>query len=518
MRGIRAAGAGLGVLVAAAAGPAGEPAARLGAARSVEARGQAPGLPPGGTPPAPGQAGVLGQPRPLPQGPTVTEQRGNSSAPPAAAGPPPVVFGPAVPYGPPAYGPAVPFAGTPPSVQPYGAPAAGFAPDMEPPLFGPGGTGPAAGPLGLLTGGGGGFGGRQRLRLDADFLLWFVKSGSAPPLVTTSTPASNGILGNPDTRVLYGGDTLGRTLHNGGRFAAVYGLDDAGRWGVDGSLFFLARRGLNETFSTATDPLLARPFTNLNQGIQFSEVVAAPGLAGGAVAVTGDTSMWGADINVRRHLGGNCTSRLDGFAGFRYLNFSETLQVTESFVRQPGAPETVGIPNALAGTITDRFRTENHFYGPQLGLTGEVRNGRWFAEGRVAVAMGPVFQRVEINGGQLVNFPTGPVAFAGGLLAIQGANIGSYHQRKFGVLPEVGVKLGYHVTDRLRLNVGYNFLYLNSVLRPGDQIDTGLDVTRIPNFPLPGNVQPLPQVRPAVLFREVGVFAQGISFGLSWAF
>jgi hypothetical protein len=56
------------------------------------------------------------------------------------------------------------------------------------------------------------------------------------------------------------------------------------------------------------------------------------------------------------------------------------------------------------------------------------------------------------------------------------------------------------------------------VLRPGDQIDTGLDVTRIPNFPLPGNVQPLPQVRPAVLLRDTGVFAQGISFGLSWAF
>ena len=81
--------------------------------------------------------------------------------------------------------------------------------------------------------------------------------------------------------------------------------------------------------------------------------------------------------------------------------------------------------------------------------------------------------------------------FAGGLLALPGANIGRYTQSKFAVVPEAGVKIGYHLTPNLRLAVGYNFLYLSSVLRPGDQIDTGLDVTRIPNFPLPGDYRPV---------------------------
>jgi hypothetical protein len=113
--------------------------------------------------------------------------------------------------------------------------------------------------------------------------------------------------------------------------------------------------------------------------------------------------------------------------------------------------------------------------------------------------------------------PGGVGAFPGGLLALPGANIGNFTRDKFAVLPEVGLKVGYHVTPNLRLAVGYNFLYLSDVVRPGDQIDSGLDVTRIPNFPVPG-AQPLPVARPTVPFNDTGVFAQGITFSLQWSY
>src|SRR5262249_23740520 len=59
---------------------------------------------------------------------------------------------------------------------------------------------------------------------------------------------------------------------------------------------------------------------------------------------------------------------------------------------------------------------------------------------------------------------------AGGLLTGPG-NIGSSTTGRFSVVPEVGMNLGYYVTDWMRLSVGYNFLYWSGVARPGEQID-----------------------------------------------
>ncbi len=516
MRGSRVAAVGL--LVAAGHACADVPAARLLPPTAV-ARGQAPAQPPAG--------GALSQPRPVPQGPTVTEQRANPPAPtppPATVTPPAAMFGSPVPYGSPVPigGPMTylglpPVAGGPPSVAPTVV-----TPNIEAPLIGPG-SAPAMGPFGLLTGGHG-FGGPQRLHLDADFLLWWVRSGNLPALVTTGPVASEGALGRPGTQVVYGDDSRGRTLHTGARFGGTYWLDECNRWGLDGSLFFLARRGFNDTFTSSGEPLLARPFVNANAGTQSSELVAFPGLASGAVVVTGETTVWGAGANVRRHLFGGCEYRVDGLLGFRYLNFSESLGVTEQIAQLPGSQSVLAFTNAagspaVGSVVSDRFRTENNFYGVNVGLAGELRRGRWYAEGRASVAFGTVFQTATAEGSQLATFADGTAAtYAGGLLALP-SNSGSYSQRKFGVVPEAGLKLGCHLTDRWRVNVGYNFLYLNSVLRPGDQIDPVLDITKVPNLLRDGmTVSPLASPRPLPTLRDSGVFVQGISFGLQWAF
>jgi hypothetical protein len=508
MRGIRAAWVGTAVAVSAASalgqppGPDAAPAARFGTIRGLDpaaaivARGHSGGPTPMAPPADAGAApaGVLGQPRPY-TGPSVTVVPG---APTPGFSP-----GSAVPVGYPVPA-AVPSAvGGPvvPSVLPL-QPAGMPVPELEAPLYG--------GALGLLAG-------PNRFQFHADMLLWFIRSGSTPPLLTTSSPQFNGIIGQGDTRVIYGGEALTDTFHTGGRFGGTYWFTDRQCWGLDGNVFFLGRNGNQFTASTATYPLLARPFFNLNQGTPFSEVIAEPGLASGAVTIDGTTSLWGAEINLRRYLCHNPCARLDGFVGFRYLGLSEDLSIDEYFARTPGSPTTIGVPNVASGFVTDQFRTENHFYGPQFGLDGEFRRGRWFFGARSSVALGVTTQSAEINGGQIVQYTNGTSAtFPGGLYALSGANMGTYTRNRFGVVPEVGVKIGYHFTPNLRLAVGYNFLYLNDVLRPGDPIDPGLDVTRIPNFPVPGNPQRLPVPRPAPLLKESDIFVQGISFSLQW--
>jgi hypothetical protein len=133
------------------------------------------------------------------------------------------------------------------------------------------------------------------------------------------------------------------------------------------------------------------------------------------------------------------------------------------------------------------------------------------------VALGGTRQEVDIAGGQVRTPPGGPSqALLGGLLAVN-SNIGQRSRNEFSVVPEVGLNVGYQVTDHIRAFVGYNFLYWSNVVRPGDQIDRVVDVNRVPAF-LPAGVTapPVFPPRPAPLFRDTDFWAQGANVGLEY--
>lgn len=358
--------------------------------------------------------------------------------------------------------------------------------------------------------------GQNRLVLGGEYLLWWTKSDETPPLLTTSSPAFNGILGQGDTRVIYGGRPVVENQFNGARFSADYWLTD--RWALDGNIWFLANNTTSFTARSADFPVLARPFVNANTGANFSQLVASPGLATGTASVNTESSLWGAELNARRALLCLPCARVDGLLGFRNFNLQESLSITETFARTPGSSTAIGVPNVTSGVVNDHFRTENHFYGVNVGLAGELRRGWWYVSGHAEVGLGTMNQEAEITGFQQLNTTTGATAAAGGLLAVPGANVGRFTQNRFGVIPDVGLTVGVYVTPNLRLGVGYNLMYVNNVVRPGGQIDTGLDVTRIPNFPV-GTVPAAVGLRPSVLpLRTSDFFVQGITFSLMWSF
>jgi hypothetical protein len=346
-----------------------------------------------------------------------------------------------------------------------------------------------------------------------EYLLWWLKDQRVPPLVTTSPPASAGIIGMPGTQILFGGSDVSEGTFSGFRFTAGYWLDACHLWALEGSYFFLGDETRKFSASSSQFSVIARPFFNLNSGMEFSEVTVSPGVSTGRIDVATTSRLWGAEGNLRRHLCGDCSWRVDLLAGFRYLDLDEGLSVDETINALPGG-SAFGGDNIF---VNDRFHTHDKFYGGQLGVDAEYHRGPWFVDLRGKLALGGTRQIVDINGGQLIVTPTGTAtSFTGGLLALP-TNIGHFRRDRFGVLPEVGVNVGYQVTDHLRAFVGYNFLYLNSVVRPGDQIDRVIDITKIPNFAPPGTV-PAPQARPAVLFRDTDFWAQGINFGLEFRY
>jgi hypothetical protein len=119
----------------------------------------------------------------------------------------------------------------------------------------------------------------------------------------------------------------------------------------------------------------------------------------------------------------------------------------------------------------------------------------------------------NIGGFEAVNPLPGmgtPTAFNGGLLTQANTNIGHFARDRFSVLPEAGVNVGYQFTERLRGFVGYDFMYLSRVARPGDQI-TPINSSQIPpNPPGPGPVR--------VNIKDSDFWAQGVNFGLEFRY
>lgn len=360
-----------------------------------------------------------------------------------------------------------------------------------------------------------------------DYLLWWTKNDSVPPLVTTTTltqPFLNpnnsaiGALGQPETVTLFGGE-LDRNPFSGARLIAGYYLDDCGEKAIEFTGFFLGQRSATFVSDSFTTAVLTRPFTQANAPMrEVVERISFPNEAVGKVTVKAPSYLWGLEPNLLCKWCCGCDYRVDLLAGFRYLNLRESLTVEENIIFDSNlmAVDERGV--SLAGAtnfVKDRFAVLNQFFGGQVGIEGRWQRDRLTVDGRAKIGLGVTNQQLSVEGFQVVhtrpdNATTG---YVGGLLALP-SNIGDRERDVFSVVPEVGVTVGYYLTDRFRATVGYNFLYWSHVVRPGDQIDPVLNVNQIPNFgKLPDNPD-----RPAALFKSTDFWAHGITAGFEFRY
>jgi hypothetical protein len=350
---------------------------------------------------------------------------------------------------------------------------------------------------------------------EGDYLLWWIKGNKTPPLVTTSpagTPVSSaGVLGAPGTQVLFGGGNPDMGEFSGGRFTLGFWLDPNHCFAIDSTTFFLGSRSTSFSVGSDGSTILARPFTSVVTAIlpgvfvptspfQASELVSFPGLLAGNVGVRQTSQLWGTDLNFRANLWNGCRWRVDGLLGARLFGLDENLTVTENLT---------ALSNGQTFTVVDSFSTHNFFAGGQLGLDVGWHVGCWSIDLLGKVALGNMHEAVTINGYTTLG-SSGPLP--GGLLTAP-TNIGHFSRDQFAVLPEACLKLGYQITPRIKAFVGYNFLYASNVIRPGNVIDTTVNVSQ-----LPGGPGLIGQARPSILYHGSDFWAQGISIGLEFKF
>jgi hypothetical protein len=164
--------------------------------------------------------------------------------------------------------------------------------------------------------------------------------------------------------------------------------------------------------------------------------------------------------------------------------------------------------------VSDRFDTRNRFYGGHVGWRGQWQEGRLAIETEARVALGVSDEAVDVADSHTFTTAGGDqTRQAGGLLALPSGS-GSFSRERFAVVPEVGLRVSYRLTECLHAFVGYDFLYWSSVVRPADQVDRAVDSRQLAG--LLGAAAPAAAgvARPAVPPQGAGLWVQGIGLGL----
>ncbi len=353
----------------------------------------------------------------------------------------------------------------------------------------------------------------DRIWVRSEFLAWWAKGFATPPLLTTSpagTDASQaGVLGAPGTSVLFGGDNLQGGFHPGVRIEMGYWLSAAQNLGLEVSYLQLSRRTDYFNASGVSSPILARPFFNVETGLQDSQIVNFPGMQSGAFHSETSTQLQVAEVLARKNLNRQPGFEFDVLAGYRYQQLEDHLAVADTL---SFSGTQAAFPAGSIVQQSDLFDARNVFQGGEIGASATFHFQRWTLDTLLKLAVGQTHTRVTIAGNTTTSIPgQATTTELGGLLALP-SNIGAHDSDQFSVVPELGLTLGFDISAQLRGTIGYDLVYWNNVARPGDQIDLNIDPRQLPPAAITN------ATRPEFLLRTSDYWAQGLNLGLDFRF
>jgi Putative beta barrel porin-7 (BBP7) len=352
----------------------------------------------------------------------------------------------------------------------------------------------------------------------AEYLLWWIRPGSMPPVVGTapSNLVSTGSLPSDSITSLFGSASNGLDYkaQSGLRLSAGYWFDNSQCWGIDGSFFQLEQKNLGATFASSGDPVIGPTFYDPTNNTRNLVLASLPNFSSGPFAsqprsavieANANNRLWSAEINVRRQVGAVFfADHLDVLVGFRTMQFSEGFDLATDSTSLPGNVA----PSSLH--VEDHLGVLNQFYGPQIGLASHTQVGRWSFDAIGKLAIGDNHEVDHIDGTTQLTSPTFNISSNTGILA-EPTNIGRTTRERFDVLPEFTFNVGYQVIENVRFTLGYNFLYLNSVMRAGDLVD-GVDARQVRS--LAAFDSTAMATSPTVVQHDSRFWAQGLNVGV----
>jgi hypothetical protein len=345
--------------------------------------------------------------------------------------------------------------------------------------------------------------------LGAEALVWWFKSSPTPvPLVT------DGYVGDPDTKVFLGGGNVNTGANPGFRINVGYGISE--RSAIEANFFSFPKRSTSSSVSStgklgSTDLII--PSIDANTGQESVTEISLSPIYKGSASTEFSNSLLGAELNGAWSLAPAGSWQTDVIGGFRYLRLNEKYAFTTDSSYNPPFPQDIWLTN-------DTFATSNNFYGAQAGIRARMDSGSVFAAGTAKVALGAMVQKVGINGALVTNDYTdfGPTVTYPGAYFAMPTNMGSYSRTAFAAIPEVNLNVGWRITPSATIMVGYSFLYVSNVVRPGNQISRNINWTQTTAYTEDPHAKLVGPAQPTFQYNDSSFYAQGVNLGLAVRF
>ncbi len=360
------------------------------------------------------------------------------------------------------------------------------------------GCGPCS-PLGLLS---------RRLYMRAEAASFWGSGQFLPTLVTTSVgqplpPVDEaGILGDADTRSLFGGSEVGANTINGIRYEVGLWFDDCRTKGFQVRLFDTGENDVNLQTDGTRQAVIARNFLDVGPPQEQSLVsIAYPNQTSGSILANLSSKTNGGDLLLRHVLSQDHLVRCDWLMGYQTARLSESLDIVSNTTN-------LNAPNPILDQ-EDHFQARSQFQGATFGFSGEAREGNWYLGSLFKLGFGNMERRVDISGFSRTTVGSDISTQNQGLLARQ-TNIGTYRDDTFVIVPELGLHIGYRLTNKLDFTIGYSMLRLPKVSRVVDSLDPNLASNL--SDPLVG------EIRPSFTLQESNFTLHSLNLGLQWAY
>ncbi len=326
------------------------------------------------------------------------------------------------------------------------------------------------------------------------------KGANYPPILTTSSPADRGILGNPTTQIIWGDGNEHDNPSAGGRITLGLWLDDYQNWSVGGRFMALEDQSLGYSANSNAYSVLAYPYFNLNTGLQDSITVALPGTGVGAsnnttVSIENVNKFYMGDAFLTKHIYTNNGNRWDFIGGYTYAKIEDSFYNNATFTNQYTGGS---IPVGTVVSLTDQFDATNEFHGGHVGLMAEFQDGpfSWRAMGKLA--LGGMKQEATVSGSSTAN----GVVFANGGVYAQPSNSGTFSRDKFVYIPEINVDMIYAYNCNLDFKLGTTFIYFSDMVTGGSLVNNNMNLTS--------------GTAPTFQFNEQEYWVLGMTFGMEY--
>jgi hypothetical protein len=351
----------------------------------------------------------------------------------------------------------------------------------------------------------------QRFWVMPEFLMMWTKDGPVHDLFVLQTNFLAGgglpVLDNPQARAIFSSEDQDYGMQMGGRLTFGLWADEARKWGFEISGFALEEKDASWSYQAPSNSPYFTGISLLNTQflppLEDSAVINFPNRSGGLV-IRSESQLWGAEASGLHNFIRRDDLSLDLSFGVKHLNLREQFDLQTATVT-PG----FGIVETR-----DQWATTNEFFGAKLGAKFSMTCWeRLLFHVEPAVSLGATRQMLEVRG--FGTFRIGPATFGGAGGRFTGAtNWGNQRETEFAVAPEIKIGLGCKITKNLAFNADYNFLYVSSVVRPGEQFNRRVNPDTVGPAPLPGATPRDPAPR----FKTSDYWAQGLglNFKVTW--